>query len=247
MGRMPSMRRSSTGSGNYQELEEDNLLNKFTDFAISAASKTSQIAQKTVEVAGGVVSSTADAVGMKDKFQQANTLVKNAVNKGRNDVNKAANKARRLANRAFDFDEDSSINSYDYDLLLSAVGAIEKYIAVLGGHTVSFPLPAGSALVWKARVKKFDIGFSVREQGEFGAVLEAHSRYTPDMPIQGQVTPSDRIRTIVLHFDNSNSALQGKTVVYWVAIGENVSLSDDAVGAARSKEMTAAEEGPALD
>jgi hypothetical protein len=45
-------------------------------------------------------------------------------------------------------------------------------------------------------------------------------------------------------FDNTYSHLQQKRCVYWVACGENVSLADDAVGAARSLEVHAAEEGP---
>lgn len=51
------------------------------------------------------------------------------------------------------------------------------------------------------------------------------------MPIQGRIAPiSDRPRSIVLLFDNAYSAaLQGKTIVYWVAVGENVSLADDQV------------------
>jgi hypothetical protein len=49
---------------------------------------------------------------------------------------------------------------------------------------------------------------------------------------------------VILVFDNSYSKIQRKQVAYWVSIGENVSLEDDTLGAARSKEVMAAEEGP---
>lgn len=55
-------------------------------------------------------------------------------------------------------------------------------------------------------------------------------------------TSGDRI--ICLIFDNSYSHLAAKRVAYWIACGENVSLADDAIGAARSVEIAAADEGP---
>jgi hypothetical protein len=61
----------------------------------------------------------------------------------------------------------------------------------------------------------------------------------------GQLSASNYPRTIVLHFDNTQSHIHAKRIVFWVACGENVSLADDAVGAARSLEVAAAEEGPA--
>lgn len=108
-------------------------------------------------------------------------------------------------------------------------------------------------MVWKARVKKLDITFSVKEvrevrikmhlardnscnvvsylKGMEPFILEPATKCTADMPIQGRIAPvSDRPRSIVLHFDNAYSAaLQGKIIVYWVAVGENVSLADDQV------------------
>lgn len=225
----------------------DSLLSKFTGAAKHVFFQTEQIAQKTVKVAGGVVASTADAVGLKGQVLAAEHIARKFATQGTNQTKRAVNKARRLANRALDFEEDSG-NSYDYDLLLSAAGAIEKTVPVLASHSQAFSVPAGSALIWKARVKKLDIGFSVKEtveeSGQPAVVLEAPQKYTLDMPIQGKIAAVDYPRTITLHFDNAFSALQSKTVVYWVAIGEQVSLSDDLVGVARSKEVAAADDGP---
>jgi hypothetical protein len=82
-------------------------------------------------------------------------------------------------------------------------------------------------LIWKARAKKFDMGFSVKEtveeSGQPPAVLEAPLKCSMEMPIQGRIAPEPYHRTVTLHFDNFHSALQSKTVVFWVAIGENVS------------------------
>ena len=157
-------------------------------------------------------------------------------------------KARRLAKKALDFeDEDGELSSADYDLLLSAAGATEKTIAIYKSHTQTFTIPAGSAFVWKARVKKFDIGFAVREQikeNDPPVDIQEYSKHRSESQIEGQLAPTTRARTIILVFDNSYSKIQRKQIVYWVSIGENVSLQDDAVGAARSKEVMAADEGP---
>ena len=99
-------------------------------------------------------------------------------------------------------------------------------------------------LVWKCRVKSFDITFSVREVKDNDAIIESPQKYSSEAQIQGKIAPIDRSRNINLLFDNSHAHLQRKTVVFWVAIGEKVSLADDQIGAARSKEVTAAEEGP---
>jgi hypothetical protein len=65
-------------------------------------------------------------------------MARKLANKGLNDTNKAVNKARRLATKAFDFeeeDESTSLNSADYDLLLSAAGATELTIPAHGQVT----------------------------------------------------------------------------------------------------------------
>jgi hypothetical protein len=108
-------------------------------------------------------------------------------------------------------------------------------------------------MVWKVRVKAQDIAFSVRESissplgggGSF-AILEGLQRGGAGAALEGTLPPSDKAgkREINLLFDNSHSHLSKKTVVFWVAIGENVSLADDQVGAARAKEVHAANEGP---
>ena len=164
------------------------------------------------------------------------------------DANKGLHKARRLAKKALDFDdEDGELSNADYDLLLSAAGATEKTIPIYKSHTQTFTIPAGSAFVWKARVKKFDIGFAVREQikeDQPMVDIEVLSKHRSESQIQGQLPAVAYARNITLVFDNSYSKIQRKSIAYWVSIGENVSLQDDALGAARSKEVMAAEDGP---
>ena len=175
------------------------------------------------------------------------------------DITRAANKARRLANKALEFeDEDDELNSADYDLLLAAAGATEKTIQIYQHHSQTYNVPAGSALVWKVRVRRHEIGFAVREHkdkkdrkdkdGEGSGDIEPMTAYRSDTLIQGKLAPSKHARSIVLVFENKPSSsspnLNPKQVAYWVAIGANVSLDDDALGAARTKEVTAAEEGP---
>ena len=164
--------------------------------------------------------------------------------KGAADANKKLNKARRLANRALDFDDDED-NNIDYDLLLEAVGATAKTISIRAKHSQNYHVPAGSLIVWKARVKKNDIGFSIYEvsDGENIEILE-NRKYSSDINIQGQLPATSNDRVISLVFDNSYSNLAVKSVAYWVQVGENASLADDAIGAARSIEVAAADEGP---
>eukprot|EP01034_Spumella_vulgaris_P030308 gene30308-37501_t len=203
-------------------------------------------------MAAGKISSTAlmaaDAVGMRDGVEAVDKMARKVTNKGFNDASKAVNKARRMANKAINFDdEDTSLDSSDYDLLLSADGAVERHISAFGNHSQTFVVPAGSAFVFKARVKKLDIGFSVREikdSAGIPVIIEPLSLRSSEANIQGQIPASDRARNINLFFDNSHAPLQRKIVVFWVAIGEKVSLADDQIGAARSKEVTAANEGP---
>ncbi len=252
MERRNSERRASSSTA-YSSVpgnggEENNMFKTLASLATTAGKFT----QKGVNFAGGVISSTvlttADAVGLKDKVEAAEKMARKVIHKGSNDANKAVNKARRLANKAINFDEeDASLDSSDYDLLLSAAGAIEKHITAYGNHSQTFVVPAGSAFVFKARVKKLDFGFSVREIKDsegIPVIIEPLQTHSSEAQIQGKIPPSERVRNINLFFDNSHSPLKGKTVVFWVAIGEKVSLADDQIGAARSKEVTAAEEGP---
>eukprot|EP01031_Cornospumella_fuschlensis_P039118 gene39118-47595_t len=241
---------SSSGRkpGKPQAVPNNDLLSMFSDFAFNAANTAGKITSKGL----GIVNSTVDAVGLKDKVEAAENMARKLATRGKNDANRAVNRARRMATRAFDFEEEiDSLASYDYDLLLSLAGAVEKSIAGYGSVAVNFTIPIGSSMIWKARVKKFDVGFSVREIRESEAnnsipfIIEPLQRFTPDQPIQGEITAvTSRVRTIQLVFDNGHTALQRKTVVYWVSIGENVSLKDDQSSAARNKEMQAAETGP---
>jgi hypothetical protein len=205
-----------------------------------------KVTQKGVSVAGDIVSSTADAVGLKDKVESVENIARKLATRGRNDASKAVNKARRMANRAFEFEDGESFN-YEYDLLLSAAGAVENHIKPYGNLSPLFNLPPNHAFVYKVRVKKLDISFTVREIRDGDSpplVLEGPQRYNSDSSIQGRIAPSDRSRTINLFFDNSHAPLHGKTVVYWVNTGENASLNNDQASGARTKEMIAAEEGP---
>lgn len=189
------------------------------------------------------ISASADAVGLTDTVHAAEKAARKVAARGRVDASKAVNKAKRMASRVLDFEDDDA-DTADFDLLLSNVGAIEKYIPIHSIHQQTFDLPAGSALVWKARVKRLEIGFSVKELRRDGDVeIETPRKYGCSTQIQGHITATSYQRTICLTFDNTNS-LKVKTIVYWVAIGENVSLYDDAINSARTKEFVAAEEGP---
>ena len=165
------------------------------------------------------------------------------------DANKAVSKARRLATKSLEFeDEDDSVSSSDYQLLMSAPGATEKTLNIYGTFTQTFVVPAGSAFVWKARVRYYDIAFAVRElkDGDKWEDIEPLNKYKAEdrAAIQGQLAAAPIARTIMLVFDNSYSQFQAKRIAFWVACGEKASLADDAVGAARSMEVQAAEDGP---
>ena len=102
------------------------------------------------------------------------------------DANKAMRKAQRLANRALDFEEDDDSVSSDYELVMAASGAIEKSIGVSSTYNATFVVPAKSSFVWKARVKRNDIGFAVREVRERDSIdIESLEKYRFDNPIQG--------------------------------------------------------------
>lgn len=216
----------------------------------SAFKAAAKITQKGAKIAGNTTASIADAVGIKDKFEAAGKATLQATRKlaekSRYDAQKQLNKAKRLATKALDFDEEEdSGDTADFDLLLSAAGAVKRAIPIHGHYSQIFAVPAGQKLVWKALVKRQDIGFMVKEiRGNEGVVeIEPLQRYKAGSQIQGQIEISSVSRNITLTFDNSHS-LQGKTVCYWVAIGENVSLSDDAIGENRTRETMAAENGP---
>ena len=94
-------------------------------------------------------------------------------------------------------------------------------------------------------MKKWDIGFGVFEKkGDQNVEIEPVVRFDAGTLIKGIVPAAPHDRSIVLFFDNSYSQINRKKVAYWTAIGPNVSLSDDVIGAAREMEIMAAEEGP---
>lgn len=71
------------------------------------------------------------------------------------------------------------------------------------------------------------------------------TQYRADQQIKGTLSAVDRPRQINLIFDNTHSnMMQSQMVALWVAIGPTASLSDDVMGAARTMEMAAADEGP---
>jgi len=206
--------------------------------------------KKGAKMAGKTTVSIADAVGMKDTFEAAGKATYQATRKlaekGRIDAQKQLNKAKRLATKALDFEEEEdSGDTADFDLLLSAAGAVKRSIPIHGHFSQIFAVPAGQKLVWKARVKRQDIGFMVKEikDNEGMVDIEPLQKYSHRSQIQGQIEVSTVSRNITLTFDNSHS-LQSKNVCYWVAIGENVSLSDDALGENRTRETAAADNGP---
>eukprot|EP01035_Chromulina_nebulosa_P021510 gene21510-27854_t len=233
----------------YEKIASDNdasASNKGPIHALTGVFKSAvNFTKSGAKFAGQTMMASVDAVGLKDKVEAAEQAARKLAAKGRVDATKAVNKARRLATKALDFEEEEgSFDTADFDLLLSAAGAVEKNVQIHGYHSQTFVVPAGSIMVWKARVKHQDIGFSVKEESDIGITEhEPLQRFKSDSQIQGQIESSNVQRNITLTFDNSHS-LQRKTIAYWIAIGENVSLSDDLIGEARSKEVAAAEEGP---
>jgi len=220
---------------------------------IAVAKKTAQAGTEIMAKAGGEMNkhvlAGAEAIGLKDQLESVEKAVGRVGKDAKGARNRAVNQARRFANRALDFNEDDdSLDSSDYDLLLSAAGASEKVVGIHHVFTQSFQVPVGAAFVWKARVKKYDIGFCIKEirDGKEDIEIESMQRVRSDALTSGQLAPGNYSRSFTIVFDNSTS-LQPKRVALWVAIGENVSLADDSVGAARSKEVKAAEEGPRDD
>lgn len=71
--------------------------------------------------------------------------------------------------------DELAATSYEYELLLSAADAIEKQVPARGSQTQSYLVPAGSAIVWKARVMKGEIGFCVREVNESAPDMDVES------------------------------------------------------------------------
>jgi hypothetical protein len=142
-------------------------------------------------------------------------------------------------------EEDQNNDYSDFDLLLTADGTATALIAIYSSFQQAYNIPAGSALVYKARVRKWDVGFGVRERrGSSDIDLEPVLRYESDQLIRGIIPAVPHDRKIILFFDNTYSQIQRKKVAFWTSIGPNVSLADETVGAARELEITAAEEGP---
>lgn len=162
------------------------------------------------------------------------------------DASRDMAKTLRLNKKTWDFEEDNdAMNSADYDLLMSAAGATEKFVNQGSSFSQTISVPAGSAFVWKARVKKGDIGFAIRETTDGPHKdIEVMSRYGSESQIQGQLPAGHAARNITMVFDNSHSHFEGKHIVCWAACGVNVSLTDERVGKERWLEQKAAEEGP---
>jgi hypothetical protein len=148
---------------------------------------------------------------LKSSIEAADNAARRAFKDGGKklaDANKAVNKARRLANRALDFEEEEeSLTSSDYEVLLSAAGAVEKTINVSSTLTQTFSIPPGSKFCWKVRVKKHDIGFAVREvkEGEPSLDIEPFTRYRFDTSIQGRILYQITIYSLEIHFYRSTT------------------------------------------
>lgn len=134
----------------------------------------------------------------------------NKSNKKKNKTGAAKKFAEKGAKMTGNIDEeDTSLDSSNYDVLFSAAGATEKQIAAYGNYSQTFVVPANSAFVYKARVKKLDIGFSVREIREndgIPVVIEPLLLHSSEAQIQSKIPPSERQRIINQHFDNSHSS-----------------------------------------
>lgn len=146
-----------------------------------------------------------------------------------------------------ELEEAGTEDTREYDILLSAVGATEIQIPARSRHEVNIHVPAGSAVVWKARVRTQDIIFELSETyDEKEPVVRVEPIKCPcTKPIKGTLKPQKENRTLVLAFDNSHSQLQKKTVAYWILTGPDASLTEEAGDAAKVKEIAAAEDGPA--
>lgn len=240
------------GSPQFSKLaaQEESPMKTISSMTGSVITTAKNITHSGAVLAGKTVLASAEVVGMKDKIEYGvhglERAAKSLAKKGKTDALKAANKARRLANKAFDFDEEEgSTDTTDFDLLLSTFGAMEKVIPMRDHFSKAYNVPPGCKFAWKARVKRGDISFVVKEQKDNDGMVEIEpfQKYKADSQIQGIINESKKPRKLTITFDNTNS-LQSKTIAYWIAIGENVTLQDDAKGAARSKEFAAAEEGP---
>lgn len=233
--------------------KKDSFFDYVESFFFNAKEATQQAsdeARKATLKSKEIFLNTAETLGIKDGLDFMNEAVRKIDSTAKKTQHKAMMKAKRLAKKSLDFDEDEGdFDSSDYDLLLSAAGAKEINIAASQFQRRKFVIPPGNTFVWKARVRQHNIGFAiVLLKGKGPDVKEVDikplSRYGSVSLIQGSLPPVDKQRTIALVFDNSHSHIQGKRVGFWTTIGLNVSLSDDSIGAARSKEVSAAEQGP---
>jgi len=145
-----------------------------------------------------------------------------------------------------ELEEAGDEDTREYDILLSAVGANEIHIAARSRHEVNIKVPAGLAVVWKARVRTYDIAFELAEttSKERTVQLVEPIKYPCTKMIKGKLPKQDKDRTLVLTFDNSYSQLQKKTVAYWILTAPDASLAEEAGDVAKAKEIAAAEEGP---
>ena len=205
-----------------------------------------------------------EKLGLKEKLTMASRAAgkvalntKDGAFKVLGDGNRAFSKASKLAKNALDFEEDDTLDSSDYDLLLSAAGASEAHIGLQRVHTQTFFVPPGHTVVYKCRIKKGEVGFAIREirVDRPPTDIKALTRIRSDAQVQGEIKATTRPRNIALVFDNKKFdapmgakdlglLLKAKTVCFWVSCGEQVSLRDESVGLARGKEIEAANLGP---
>ncbi len=71
----------------------NDIFSKISDIAITAVSNAGKITQKGVSAAGEIVTSTADAVGLRDKVEAAENMARKLATRSRNDTTKALSKA----------------------------------------------------------------------------------------------------------------------------------------------------------
>ena len=162
---------------------------------------------------------------------------------------RAAGKVRWFTKQYFEEDfESDGFDSREYDSLLTAVGTHELAIAVRSIHIQKVDIPAGSAIVWKVRVKKYDIGFGVKEIiGNKEIEIQPVVQHNEKVVMKGHLGASEKSRNIAFVFDNSSSQLHRKSIAYWISVGPDVTHLEEEVESARTKEFAAAEEGPRED
>lgn len=119
----------------------------------------------------------------------------------------------------------------EYDLLLGAPGVVDKAVGARSIFSQVYLVPAGSVMVWKARVQRGEIDFAIREIREVQTLMtevdvESKVRYHSYDYICGQIKAANHPRKLNMIFDNSISMSNSKNIAFWVSIGKYLGNND---------------------